>query len=100
MKRGDEASRSAAIAVLTQVNPLPGPQCQATIADGNRNGGTQQRRLHVGWHVIRSLQSVYQRQASFRGDVIKKSLHIDANIRIGILIDGEAGGRMQDEKVK
>jgi hypothetical protein len=57
-ERDDDPARSAAIAVLAEVDPLPGAERKAAVADRQRQRRAHQRRLDVRRHVVGALVDV------------------------------------------
>src|SRR5215217_9257528 len=58
VQRRYERARPAAVAVLAQIDALPGPESEPAIADRERERGPQERRLDVRRHVVRPLVGV------------------------------------------
>ena len=57
-ERRDQRARTASVAVLTQVDPLPGAEREPPAGHRDRQRRAEQRGLDVGGHVVRSLERV------------------------------------------
>ena len=97
--------------MLTEPDALPGAQSDAALADRQSQIGAQETGLGVGGHVVRALAAVLPRDG-FRhqpGHVthylhwshfkcvtpVEHHLHVVPNIRVPVLVDGEAGAGVQ-----
>ena len=58
VQRGEQAAGAAAVAVLAQVDALPGAEREPAVADRQRQRRAEQRRLDVGRHVVGALDGV------------------------------------------
>src|SRR4051794_41663967 len=58
LEREQQRPRAAVVAVLAQVDALPGAQGEAAVADRQRERGTEERGLDVGGHVVGALERV------------------------------------------
>lgn len=85
------------MAMLPKVNPLPSPKRQTSVTDRDRQTGGGQRCLDVCWHVVGAFGVVRVQRIVFRHKAIQPALEITLGGPIGILLDGEARGRVLDE---
>ena len=96
--------------MLTEPDALPGAQSDAALADRQSQIGAQETGLGVGGHVVRALAAVLPRDgfrhkpghytlftlAAFKCVTpVEHHLHVVPNIRVPVLVDGEAGAGVQ-----
>ena len=74
----NQFSGTAVVAELAEVDPLPGAKVQTAIGDGNGDADTAQR-------VLRTI---------LRHEAIEDGFHIDANIRVAVLVDAQSATGM------
>ena len=95
-----QLSGTAVIAVLAEVDTLPGAEIQASIGDRNGDADTAQCGLGVSRHVIGALQGMLILWTVLRNQTVEDGLHIHTNIRICILIDAQSATGMLRENVQ
>ncbi len=98
MDRDDQPAAAGVIAVLAKKNALPGAQTRFSALDGNRKRTAQQRRLHMGRHIVGALAGVPMGEI-LGGDGRQRAFEIQGDIRVGVLVDRERGRRVLDENV-
>src|SRR5450432_1390789 len=84
-----DGTGAAFIAVLAQINPLPGAERQPPVTDGDGRLRPQQHGLDVGGHVVVALGRVLQVRSSVRNGLVEPPPQIRAHLRIGILVERE-----------
>ncbi len=94
-----KAPGAAVVPMFAQINALPGTQIGPTATDREGNGRAQERGFDVCRHIVRSFVRVNVVGRIFRYHFIEMTFEIGADARIGILIDGEGGGRMLDKQL-
>lgn len=88
------------VAVLTQIDPLPGAKGQLAITDGYRERRTQETGLHMGRHVICTLERMDEVRGAIRYQMVQVDLKVAPNIRIRIFIEGEGCRSMLNEHMQ
>src|SRR5450755_680813 len=73
---GDQRSRSASVAMLAQVDPLPGPEYQSPARHGQRQRRPQQRRLDMRGHVIGPLERVRPIAGPLRNRLVEPGFEV------------------------
>ena len=91
-----QATRSTVVSELTQVDPLPGPQVQSSICDGNSHRTAYERSLQVSGHIICSFINMRIERVIFRHQVVNKCLKIRSYRSVCILIQSQSGRCMLD----
>ena len=94
-----QLSGAAVVAELTEVDALPRSEVQTTVGNGDGDTDTAQSGLGVGRHIISTLQRMLVLRAVLRNQTVEDSLHIDANIRITILVDAQSATSVLREDV-
>ena len=84
-KGGDQSTAPTLIAVLTQIDPLPGTQGQLAVSHGQDERGAQQRRLDVRRHIVGPLQAVFVRKC-LRHNRVNRGFQVIPNFGGGILV--------------
>ena len=84
------------VAVLVQIDALPGSEYGTTAGDWNRKAGLGEGRANVGRHVVRSFYTVAIESRISGNQSPEKVLQIMAHIRVGILLDGQGSRRVAD----
>ena len=95
--RDNQFARSRAVAVFAQIDALPHAERQLAIYDRYQHAGTQDSRLKMRGHIVRSLSVMLVVRIILRHGLVKIRLEIAANRGIGIFIDCQRGGRMLDK---
>ena len=78
---------------------MPSAKVQTAIGDGDGNADTAQRRFGVGWHIVCTFQRMLVLRTILRHEAIEDGFHIDANIRITVLVDAQSATGMLREDV-
>jgi hypothetical protein len=97
---GYDPSTSTLIAMLTQVNALPGTQIKSAISNRDGNAATQETIFYVGGHVVIALIVVPIVRGLFRHKLIEMTFEILAHCRVGIFINCQRRRGVLDEKVQ
>ena len=77
---------AAAIAVLAEVEALPGSQQQPPIPDRHAERAAHKRRLEVSRAVVGPFKRVHIRQR-FRHNAVQCHLEVDRYVGVGVLVD-------------
>ena len=80
------------LTVLPQVNPLPSPQGEPAITDGDGQVYPGQRGANVRRHVVFALSGVNEKRVAIGGEATEKALQIAADVWIGVLLYQERSG--------
>ena len=86
-----------AVAVLDQVNGLPGAQDGSAGHHGNAQRGAGQHRLNVGWHVVRPFGAVRVAMMA-RGRPFERVSQVAQYIGVGIFLNGQGCRGMAHEE--
>ena len=86
----------AAMPMLPQVDPLPRPECESALDEGDRQRRRRDRRADVGGHVVRTFERVRVVRVAFRDVSIDPLLQVVPGARVRVLLDRQAGRRMLD----
>src|SRR5215207_7458591 len=78
--RRHQRAGAAAVAVLTEVDPLPGAECEGALAYRKGQGGAEQRRLDVGGHVVGTLERMGPVGSAFRDGLVEPSLEVAPHV--------------------
>jgi hypothetical protein len=97
---GDQRARAAVVAVLAEVDALPGAERETAVADRQRQGRPQQRRLDVGGHVVVALESVGPVRGPFGNRAIEPGLEVMPHFRRGVLAQGQRGRGVLDQQMQ
>ena len=85
--------------MLPQVNPLPGPEQQFSIAKGHRHGTARKHASCMRGHIIVPFGIVLIRDVTVRRPALCERFKIDANQRVGILGNDHRTTRVLREDV-
>src|SRR3954471_6633261 len=86
VQRHDQRARAAAVAVLAEVDPLPGADGEAAAAHRKGQRRAEQRRLDVGGHVVRALDRVGPVAGVLGDGLVEPGLEVDADVRRRVLV--------------
>ncbi len=78
------------VAVLAEIDSLPGAQCQVPIPDWDREAATQHRSFDVRGHVVGTFARMLVRKV-LRSQRRKRTFQVFRYVWIGIFIDRERG---------
>ncbi len=87
-----ELARPASVAVLPDIDALPGPECEAAGIDGDGESGGGEGGLDVGGHVVGAFGGVGVERIAFRHETIEPRFKISSGRRVGVLLNGQARG--------
>lgn len=73
--------------MFAQIDSLPSPQLQSSVADGDGNAGAQQRRFDMGRHVVGAFDGVNQ-WLVLGNHSVKDRFKVGSNVRVCVLVDG------------
>src|SRR5690606_3265650 len=93
----DDATPVRGAAMLPQVDPLPGAEREPPVEYRDRERGGGEDRLDVGRHVVRPLRRMREVAVALRHEAVEPLLEVMARARIGVFLNGEAGGGVADE---
>ena len=99
-QRDDDRARAAVVAVLAEVDPLPGAEREAPVADRDRHRRADQQRLDVRGHVVGPLGRVLEVGRVLRHRAREPALHVAAHVGIGVLVDRQRRRGVLDEQVR
>lgn len=99
MQGEDEVAGAGGVAVLAEVDPLPGSEEEPASADGDGERRADQRRFDVGGHVVRAFEGV-DIGPGLWGDFVDRHFEVAADVGIGVLIDREGGGGVLNEDME
>lgn len=85
--------------MLTKIDPLPGSQRKATVANRNLQLTSEEGRLHVRGHIVRAFAGVNERHILWANQIDGR-FHVDADIWIGIFVDRQASRRVLNEDLQ
>lgn len=88
------------VAVLAEINTLPGAKVKPAICDRDLHRGAQERGLDVGRHVIGTFEGVLVVGSIFRHHLVKLTFEINPHGGVSIFVDRKAGGSMLNENMK
>ena len=88
------------VAVLAEVDALPGAEGGAAAGQRQGQRGAEQGRLDVGGHVVVPLQGVGPVRSPFRHRLVEPGLEVVAHFRRGVLAQGERGRGVLDQQVE
>lgn len=92
---GGDLSVVRGIAVLKEVNPLPGAQTHLTVLDRNAEADGQKGGFDMGGHVVRAFERVAQIAHAGvirrRDKAAEIGQQITLHIRVGIFLDQQRG---------
>jgi len=80
--------------VLAKPHPLPGAEGHSAVADGKGEIGTEEAGLGMSRHVVGPFTGVLERNL-LRDEPVQHHLHVVPHVRVPILVDGEAGGGVE-----
>src|SRR4051794_38260418 len=95
-----QLARPAVIAVLAQVDALPGPQGEATVADREGERWPEEGGLDVRGHVVGALERVGEGGRAVGDGLAEPGLEVAADVRRGVLVQGQRGRGVADEDVQ
>jgi len=98
--RQHERPPPAVVAVLVEVDPLPRPESQFAVADGNRKTRVEKRCLDVSRHVVGAFDRMVVVGLVLRHHLVEMILHIGAYVRTGVFVDRKRRRRVLDVDVK
>ena len=98
--RGDERPRAAAVAVLAQIDPLPGAERQPSSGDRQCQRGTEQRRFDVRRHVVGALGRVRPVGRPLGDRLIEPRLEVAPDVGRRVLVQRERCRRVADQQVE
>lgn len=79
------------IAVLPQIETLPGSQNEATVGDRNLLGGARDRRADMGGHIVGAFR-VVDIAAAVLGDKLgEEIIQVAQHIGVGVFLDDQTG---------
>ena len=87
------------IAVFAQVDSLPSAEAWAAVLDGDAQRTPQQRRLHMGRHVVGAFASVAVGEV-FGGDRRHRSFEIERDVRVSVFVDRQGCRRVLQQQVQ
>ena len=76
VQRDDDRPGAAVVAVLVQVDPLPGPEVEPPVADRDRQADAKHRALGVRRHVVLALHVVAVLPRAVRDELGRDRLHV------------------------
>ena len=82
------------IAVLAEVDALPSAKIQTAIGDGDGDADTTQCRFCMSRHIVSTFQGVLILWTILRNQSVEDGFHIDANIRVAVLVDAQSATGM------
>lgn len=94
------ATASAAIAELAEVYALPGTEEKLPITHGDRQIRPHQSRLDMSGHVVGSFDGVDIVGIAFGNELVENRPKVMADVRVGVLVQGEAGAGVQDNEMR
>ncbi len=97
-QRQHQSSAAAAVAMLAQINALPGTKLELAAVDGNRHAAAQERRFNVRRHVVGTFAGMHVREI-LRSDRVEAGLHIGSHVAVGIFVDGQRRRGVLDKNV-
>jgi hypothetical protein len=86
--------------VFAQVDPLPGPEVETPISDGNCETAAEERGLDMRGHIVGPFCVVSIIRGVFRCELIEMTLQIRPDRRIGVLVDRQGRGGVLNKKMK
>src|SRR5690606_16557263 len=84
----------------TQVDALPGAQCQSAVGHRDGQGAADQHALDVGRHVVRALGEVFVVGGVLRHHYVEVAFQVAPHVGVGVLVDGQGGGGVLDKQVE
>ena len=87
------------VAMFAEVNALPSSEGQTSCSDRDDEGGSEQRRLYVGRHVIGAFQRVLIGEI-LRSQGVAQGLQIVSNLRRSVFVDRQRCRSVLDKQVK
>ncbi len=84
--------------MFPEVNALPGAQGQPPAGEGDREVDRGQRGADMRWHVVRAFGRVDKPRIAIGNQAFEKPVQIDPDIRIGIFLDQQRGGGVEEMK--
>ena len=100
LERGDQRARAAAVAVLAQVDALPGAERQAPVADRQRQRRAEQRGLDVRRHVVGALERVRPERRVLGHRVVEPRLEVAPHVGRGVLVERQRRRRVLEQQVR
>ena len=100
VQREDERTRAAVVAVLAEVDALPGADREAAAGDRQRERRAEQRRLDVGGHVVGALDRVGPVARVLGDGLVEVGLEVVAHVGRGVLVERQRGAGVADEDVQ
>lgn len=88
------------VSEFTQVYPLPGSKGRTVLSDGNTDGTSEECSLDMCRHIVGSFKGVFKSRKILRDNGIQQFFKVSSYCNISVLIDGERGGGVLNEKVK
>src|SRR5215207_7352522 len=99
-RRRDKPSRAAVVAVLAEVDALPGPERQAATGDGQGERRSEQRRLHVGRHVVVTLEGVGPVGRALGNGAVEPAREVPPYVWARVLVERQRSRRVLDQHVQ
>ena len=78
---------------------MPSTQIEPPVGDGNGEAHTAENRFSVSRHIVNPFEGVLVFGTSFRYETVEDGLHIDTDIRVAVLVDGESATGVLGEDV-
>ena len=86
--------------MFAEVDPLPGPEVETPVRDGNRETAAKERGLDMRGHIVGPFNVVREIGGVFGGELIEVALQIRPDRRIGVLVDCQGRGGVLNKKMK
>ena len=83
-------SCTSVVSELTKVYSLPSAEIQSAVGDWNSKAVADEGALCVGWHIVVAFKGVLIIGLTFLHHTVEDALHVDADIWICVLIDGQS----------
>src|SRR5438067_5389005 len=81
---------------LAEEDSLPATEQQLAVVEGDGDARARERSLDV---CVGVLLAVAEAHAVLRDERAKRVEHVGGHVRVGVLVDGEAGGRVAHVEV-
>src|SRR5690606_20377698 len=95
----DQPARVFALAMLEQVEPLPGAERQGARDHRDRDRALREHRSDVRWHVVGPLFVVLEVGVTVGNQAAKEALEIASHRRVGVLAQDQRGAGVLQEAV-
>ena len=87
------------VAMFVEIDALPGAQVETAVADGDGYCVAKKHGFDVGGHVVGSFVSVAVVRGVFGNRFVEVALHVLADSRVRVFVEGQGGGCVADEDV-